>query len=134
MISTSIYQDIATRAGGDIYAGVVGPVRTGKSTFIKRFMDVLVFPNMANPYEKTRVMDELPQSGEGKTITTTEPKFIPPEAVRVNTKGGAGFNVRLVDCVAILYQVRWATWRTERREWSPLHGLRNRCRSARRQK
>ena len=63
MISTSIYQDIATRAGGDIYAGVVGPVRTGKSTFIKRFMDVLVFPNMANPYEKTRVMDELPQSG-----------------------------------------------------------------------
>lgn len=102
MISTSIYQDIATRAGGDIYAGVVGPVRTGKSTFIKRFMDVLVFPNMANPYEKTRVMDELPQSGEGKTITTTEPKFIPPEAVRVNTKGGAGFNVRLVDCVGYL--------------------------------
>lgn len=102
MINTSIYQDISIRADGDIYIGVVGPVRTGKSTFIKRFMDVLVFPNMANPYEKTRIMDELPQSGEGKTITTTEPKFIPPEAVQVNTKGGAGFNVRLVDCVGYL--------------------------------
>ncbi len=102
MINTSIYQDIGTRAGGDIYIGVVGPVRTGKSTFIKRFMDVLVFPNMANPYEKTRIMDELPQSGEGKTITTTEPKFIPPEAVQVNTREGAGFNVRLVDCVGYL--------------------------------
>lgn len=102
MINTSIYQDIGTRAGGDIYLGVVGPVRTGKSTFIKRFMDVLVFPNMANPYEKTRVMDELPQSGEGKTITTAEPKFIPPEAVKVNTKTGASFNVKLVDCVGYM--------------------------------
>ncbi len=102
MINTSIYEDIGKRAGGDIYIGVVGPVRTGKSTFIKRFMDVMVFPNMANQFEKTRVMDELPQSGDGKTITTTEPKFIPPEAVLVNTKGGAGFKVRLVDCVGYL--------------------------------
>ena len=102
MINTSIYQDIAVRAGGDIYIGVVGPVRSGKSTFIKRFMDVLVFPNMANPYEKTRIMDEFPQSGEGKTITTTEPKFIPSEAAAVTTKGGAGFNVRLVDCVGYM--------------------------------
>ncbi len=111
MINTSIYQDIAERAGGDIYVGVVGPVRTGKSTFIRRFMDVLVFPNMASPYEKTRVTDELPQSGEGKTITTTEPKFIPPEAVRVNTRSGAGFNVRLVDCVG--YMVPGALGNTE---------------------
>lgn len=102
MINTSIYQDIGTRAEGDIYIGVVGPVRTGKSTFIKRFMDVLVFPNMANPYEKTRVIDELPQSGEGKTITTTEPKFIPPESVEVTTRTGAGFKVRLVDCVGYM--------------------------------
>lgn len=102
MINTSIYQDIGKRSGGNIYIGVVGPVRTGKSTFIKRFMDVMVFPNMANPYEKTRVMDELPQSGEGKTITTTEPKFIPPEAVKVTTRGGASLNVRLVDCVGYL--------------------------------
>ena len=83
MISQAIYDEIGKRAGGDVYIGVVGPVRTGKSTFVKRFMDVLVFPNMVNQYEKTRVMDELPQSGEGRTITTTEPKFIPAEAVTV---------------------------------------------------
>lgn len=102
MINTDIYQDIGTRAGGNIYIGVVGPVRTGKSSFIKRFMDILVFPNMTNPYEKTRIMDELPQSGEGKTITTTEPKFIPPEAVEIKTRGGATFKVRLVDCVGYM--------------------------------
>lgn len=102
MINTSIYQDIGIRSGGDIYMGVVGPVRTGKSTFIKRFMDVMVFPNMTNQYEKTRIMDELPQSGEGKTITTTEPKFIPPESVQINTRSGAAFNVRMVDCVGYL--------------------------------
>lgn len=102
MTDHDIYRDIAIRAGGDIYIGVVGPVRTGKSTFIKRFMDILVFPNMVSPYEKTRIMDELPQSGEGKTITTTEPKFIPPEAVKITTVGGASFNVRLVDCVGYM--------------------------------
>lgn len=102
MINTTIYQDISMRAGGDIYIGVAGPVRTGKSTFIKRFMDVMVFPNMANPYEKTRIMDELPQSGEGKTITTTEPKFIPPEAVAIKTRNETNFNVRLVDCVGYM--------------------------------
>lgn len=102
MIKGNIYEDIARRSDGDIYIGVVGPVRTGKSTFIKRFMDVMVFPNMANPYEKTRVMDELPQSGEGKTITTTEPKFIPPDSVLVSTAGGANLNVKLADCVGYL--------------------------------
>lgn len=102
MTNTTIYQDISRRADGNIYIGIVGPVRTGKSSFIRRFMDVMVFPNMSNPYEKTRVMDELPQSGEGKTITTTEPKFIPPEAVAVSTRSGAGFHVRLVDCVGYL--------------------------------
>lgn len=102
MINRDIYNDIGKRAGGNIYIGVVGPVRTGKSSFIKRFMDILVFPNMANPHEKTRVMDELPQSGEGKTITTTEPKFIPPEAVPIVTSGGSSLNVRLVDCVGYL--------------------------------
>lgn len=102
MTNTSIYQDISRRADGNIYIGVVGPVRTGKSTLIRRFMDVMVFPNMTNPYEKNRVMDEMPQSGEGKTITTTEPKFIPPEAVSVSTRSGAVFSVRLVDCVGYL--------------------------------
>lgn len=102
MINTSIYEDIGVRAGGDIYVGVVGPVRTGKSTFIKRFMDIMVFPRMTDQYEKARVMDELPQSGEGKTITTTEPKFIPPDSVLVTTKSGANLKVRLVDCVGYM--------------------------------
>ncbi len=102
MTNRNIYQDISRRADGNIYIGVVGPVRTGKSSFVRRFMDVMVIPNMTNPYEKTRVMDELPQSGEGKTITTTEPKFIPPEAVSVSTGSGAKFSVRLVDCVGYL--------------------------------
>ena len=102
MTNTKIYQDISRRADGNIYIGVVGPVRTGKSTFIRRFMDVMVFPNMTNPYEKTRVMDEMPQSGEGRTITTTEPKFIPPEAVSVSTRSGTSFSVRLADCVGYL--------------------------------
>lgn len=102
MANMSIYQDISRRANGNIYMGIVGPVRTGKSTFIRRFMDVMVIPNMADPYEKTRVLDELPQSGEGKTITTTEPKFIPPEAVSVSTVGGAKCSVRMVDCVGYL--------------------------------
>ena len=97
MINRTIYEEIGKRAGGDIYIGVVGPVRTGKSTFIKRFMDVMVFPHMINSYEKTRVMDELPQSGEGRTITTTEPKFIPPEAATVSAGNGVQMKVRLVD-------------------------------------
>lgn len=102
MINRTIYDDIAKRADGNIYIGVVGPVRTGKSTFIRRFMDVLVFPQITDSYEKTRIMDELPQSGEGRTVTTTEPKFIPPEAVSVTSESGAEFQVRLVDCVGYM--------------------------------
>ena len=102
MINSRLYDDISKRADGDIYIGVVGPVRTGKSTFIKRFMDVMVFPNMTSKHEKARVMDELPQSGEGRTITTTEPKFIPPEAANVKMKNGTAFDVRLVDCVGYM--------------------------------
>lgn len=77
-----LYQDIANRTDGDIYVGVVGPVRTGKSTFIKRFMDLLVIPNITNEYKQERARDELPQSAGGRTIMTTEPKFIPNEAVK----------------------------------------------------
>ena len=102
MINTRLYDDISKRAGGDIYIGVVGPVRTGKSTFVKRFMDVMVFPNMTSKHEKSRVIDELPQSGEGRTITTTEPKFIPPEAANVKMSNGTSFDVRLVDCVGYM--------------------------------
>ena len=79
----SVYQDIAKRTEGDIYVGVVGPVRTGKSTFIKRFMDLLVIPNIDNEYKRERALDELPQSASGRTIMTTEPKFIPNEAVEI---------------------------------------------------
>ena len=78
-----LYQDIANRTQGDIYVGVVGPVRTGKSTFIKRFMDLLVIPNIDNEYKKERAKDELPQSAGGRTIMTTEPKFVPNEAVEI---------------------------------------------------
>jgi len=101
MTNTGIYQDISRRCGGNIYIGVVGPARTGKSTFIRRFMDVMVLPNIHDSYEKSRVSDELPQSGEGKTITTTEPKFIPPEAVSIKSSG-AEFSVRLADCVGYM--------------------------------
>lgn len=81
MENRSIYQDIAMRTGGDIYLGLVGPVRTGKSTFIKKFMETLVIPNIDSDYRRERAVDELPQSAAGKTIMTTEPKFIPEEAV-----------------------------------------------------
>jgi stage IV sporulation protein A len=95
----NIFQDIAERTGGDIYLGVVGPVRVGKSTFIKRFMDLLVIPNITNDYDRERTIDELPQSGAGRTIMTTEPKFIPNEAVEIQVKEGLSVAVRLVDCV-----------------------------------
>ena len=97
-----IYSDIAVRTFGDIYIGVVGPVRTGKSTFIKRFMETLVIPNIENIYMRERARDELPQSGSGKTIMTAEPKFVPEDAVDVTLEGGASFKVRLIDCVGYM--------------------------------
>ncbi len=97
-----IYSDIAERTDGDIYIGVVGPVRTGKSTFIKRFMETLVIPNIKSDYKKERAVDELPQSSAGKTIMTTEPKFIPEEAVEIQVGDNAGLNVRMIDCVGYI--------------------------------
>ncbi|HPK16926.1 MAG TPA: stage IV sporulation protein A, partial [Clostridia bacterium] len=94
-----LYESIAQRTGGDIYIGVVGPVRTGKSTFIKRFMDMLVIPSIENEYERARVVDELPQSAAGKTIMTTQPKFVPNEAANISLGGNTNLSVRLVDCV-----------------------------------
>ena len=102
MTNTSIYQDIATRTGGDIYIGVVGPVRTGKSTFIKRFMDVMVLPNIQEPSRRDRANDELPQSASGRTIMTTEPKFIPEEAVDLEIDGNCHLSVRMIDCVGYI--------------------------------
>jgi stage IV sporulation protein A len=102
MDSRSIYKDIAERTDGDIYIGVVGPVRTGKSTFIKRFMETLVLPNIDNSFRKQRATDELPQSAAGRTIMTTEPKFIPDEAVEVTLADNAAFRVRMIDCVGYI--------------------------------
>lgn len=99
-----LYNDIKERTNGEIYIGVVGPVRTGKSTFIKRFMDILVLPNMENVHERERATDELPQSAAGKTIMTTEPKFVPKEAVQVKVGGEIPVNIRLIDCVGYMVE------------------------------
>lgn len=97
-----LYSDIQGRTGGEIYIGVLGPVRTGKSTFIKRFMDEMVLPNMTDEHAKIRAMDELPQSAGGKTITTTEPKFIPNEAALIRLDSDVELKVRLIDCVGYM--------------------------------
>lgn len=102
MTNTNIYKDIAERTGGDIYLGVVGPVRTGKSTFIKQFMDKLVLPHISEEYQKERANDELPQSSSGRTIMTTEPKFIPEKGAKITVEDNAEFNVRLIDCVGYI--------------------------------
>lgn len=102
MDSFKIYKDIAERTQGDIYVGVVGPVRTGKSTFIKKFMDLMVIPKIDNTFKKERAKDELPQSGSGKMIHTTEPKFVPNEAIEIGIDDDVKFKVRMVDCVGYI--------------------------------
>ena len=102
MEQRNLYADIAARTGGDIYIGVVGPVRTGKSTFIKRFMELMVLPEIENEAFGQRARDELPQSAAGRTIMTTEPKFVPEQAVAVELENGAKFRTRLIDCVGYM--------------------------------
>ena len=102
MEQRNVYQDISRRTDGDVYIGVVGPVRTGKSTFIKRFMDSLVLPNIRDEAVYRRTVDELPQSAAGRTIMTTEPKFIPEESVEINLGGNTTLNVRMIDCVGYI--------------------------------
>lgn len=111
MEQRSIYAQIADRTDGTVYIGVVGPVRTGKSTFIKRFMEQLVLPNIENVYERERATDELPQSGSGRTIMTAEPKFVPNEAARISPDGKTTLQVRLIDSVG--YMIPGAVGDTE---------------------
>lgn len=101
-MTDSIYSDISSRTQGDIYIGVVGPVRTGKSTFIKRFMDTLVIPNIDGDFQKERAKDELPQSAAGRTIMTTEPKFIPEESIEIEMQDNLRLKVRMIDCVGYI--------------------------------
>ena len=98
----NIYEDIAKRTQGDIYIGVVGPVRTGKSTFIRKFMENLVLPNIENEFKRERTQDEIPQSGSGKTIMTVEPKFVPADGVEIKIKDTVSLKVRMVDCVGYI--------------------------------
>ena len=102
MDNFNVYRDIEARTGGEIYIGVVGPVRTGKSTFIKRFMELLVLPAMEDEHLRAISRDELPQSAAGKTIMTTEPKFIPKEAAKISLDDGIEARVRLIDCVGFM--------------------------------
>ena len=102
MTNTSIYKDIAERTGGNIYVGIVGPVRSGKSTFIQKFMEKLVIPNIASDYQRERAIDELPQSAAGRTIMTTEPKFIPEDAVEITLDDNAKMKIRMIDCVGYI--------------------------------
>lgn len=104
MQQRNIYKDISERTGGDIYIGVVGPVRTGKSTFAKRFMDALVIPNISDEYKRERARDELPQSSGGRTIMTTEPKFIPEQAAEISLSDNVNLRVRLIDCVGYIVE------------------------------
>ena len=99
MSEHSIYSDIAKRTGGDIYIGVVGPVRSGKSTFIKRFMEAMVLPAIKDTYARDRARDELPQSAGGRTVMTTEPKFIPDNAAIIELNSGESMRVKMIDCV-----------------------------------
>ena len=110
----NIYKDMEARTGGELYLGVVGPVRTGKSTFIKRFMERMVLPEIEDEHHRARTRDELPQSAAGVTIMTTEPKFIPKEAARLQLGDGVSVQVRLIDCVG--FMVEGAAGHTENGE------------------
>ena len=119
MINAEIYTDIAKRTNGELFVGVVGPVRTGKSTFIKRFAEQMMLPHIENEYDAQRTRDELPQSAAGRTVMTAEPKFIPDEAVEVSFGDSAKLKMRLVDCVG--YLVPGADGHTENGEPRMVH-------------
>lgn len=129
MEAFSVYKDMQSRTNGEIYIGVVGPVRTGKSTFIKKFMDTTVIPNIEDEAARDRAVDELPQSASGRTIMTTEPKFIPEQAVTVKMDDTAEFKVRLIDCVGFIVPSASVHRRGAARAWCAHRGLRTPSRS-----
>ena len=110
MTDNSIYKDIAKRTGGDVYIGVVGPVRTGKSTFIHQFLDNVVIPNIDNEFDRQRTLDEIPQSASGKTVMTTEPKFVPDESVKINIGDSTELRVKMIDCVGYMVDGALGAW------------------------
>ena len=124
MENFQIYRDIQARTGGDIYIGVVGPERTGKSTFIRRFMELMALPAM-EPDKQAEVRDQLPLSGSGKLITTVEPKFIPKEAVPVTLGEDQKVRIKLIDCVGFLVKMPLGILRREENGWSEPRGLKN---------
>ena len=122
-----IYKDISERTNGDIFIGVVGPVRTGKSTFIRNFMEKIVIPNISNKLQKNISIDDLPQSGDGKMVMTTQPKFVPQSAVKVQFKNKVSAKIRLVDCVG--YIVDGAiTSENDKERYLKRRGLTKKCR------
>lgn len=127
-----LYQDIATRTEGNIYIGVVGPVRSGKSTFITKFMQTMVLPNLQDDYHKQRIVDELPQSADGKTIMTTQPKFVPDGGVDVELAPGCGAKLRLVDCVGYPFEGAQGFEEGIPTDWWILLGATKKCRFRRR--
>ena len=130
----NVYQDMSRRTGGEIYLGIVGPVRTGKSTFIKRSMELVVIPEMADDNEKVRTIDELPQSADGKTIMTTEPKFIPKEAAVIHFSNQETGKIRLIDCVGYLVPEAVGALEEEKERMVKTHGRKKKFLFQRRQK
>lgn len=123
MENFNVYQDIEARTNGEIYIGVVGPVRTGKSTFITKMMELLVLPNISDENEKVRVTDELPQSGAGRSIMTTQPRFVPGEAIEISLDDKAKMHVRMVDCVGYLIPGAIGQDEDDAPGWSRRRGL-----------
>lgn len=130
----NLYKDIQARTNGEIYLGVVGAVRTGKSTFIKRFMEQMVIPNMEDENVRARTRDELPQSAQGKTIMTTEPKFIPKDAAKIKLTDDISVKIRLIDCVGYMVEVPAGIWKTAWSAWLKRRGRNRRSRFHRRRK
>ena len=130
MQAYDLYQDIAQRTQGDVYVGVVGPVRTGKSTFIRRLMEKMIIPAIENAHIRARAQDDLPQSGSGRTVMTTKPAFIPSEAVDIALPSDNHVRLRFVDSVGYMVRAHWVQRKAKRCEWFERRGQTKKCRSS----